>query len=197
MKKVSRAPFKVFSLFLLFSGCMQPYENLQVKRVERLSIGEEGSLVLRKAWPTHYGNYIQSLKFYVGEQRYQIVVSLKVAEQFLEATALHDIMGRLYTLRWTPEGVEWRSSDHVPDFMKPDYILQDFLLSFLTSQQLEEALKGVSFEEKNNFRTLKENGKVIWEIARTNCKAGICKKIHLNQKKRGYKIRILTQKESR
>ncbi len=136
-------------------------------------------LTLKQAWPfiykkSNHGSYLQKIKTSVQDQDFTITVHLSISPNKIEFIALNDIYGRVYDLVWTPDSITWKASEHLPESVRPESILTDFLLVHLPAEALRGCLETgttqITLSEEGpsqkTKRILKSGSKTLREIHR-------------------------------
>lgn len=130
--------------------------------LHEVSISPSATLDLAGIWPLEYnGNYLQKIKATAKGKKHSFSMHLNLDETTLEAVAYNDFVGRLYTLKWSENDVIWESSSYVPEIIKPENIIADFLLIHLPIEHLQNRLRSAIVSEE-----LTETGKT--RIIRNN-----------------------------
>ncbi len=148
-----------------------------------------------KVWPLNKGTYLQKITASVKGKKYSFTVHLTLENEMLEAIAINDIAGRLYSLKWTPNDMIWDKSARIPDFIKPENIIADFLFVHLPANQLQCALKGSQvFERPTQLgltRVIKIN-EVLRTITYETPSGNMWKHVIIENPVLGYQLNIQT-----
>jgi hypothetical protein len=139
---------RVFSLMLttlLLFGCQTMPQELPQRPVSLLNVDE--------IFPSHlHGTYLQKITTTANGQEHTFTVHLNLSQQKVDFVAFDDIYGRLYHLVWTPENKVWQACEHVPATMRPEHIMEDFLLVHMPVASLKSSLQGASVREQGGVR---------------------------------------------
>ncbi len=191
--------FRIVATSLMLSNC----SSLLPKVESELSLGKAASkfieltpgvqLQLTTIWPLKgQGTYLQRIKSSVGQQRHTIMVHITLEPTKLEFIAVNDIIGRLYSLKWTPDQIFWEASDYIPRTMVPENIIGDFLLVHLDIHQLKANIKGADVIEHGNERIIQTPCGIVRKITRLNCQEDVWQKARIQNPKIGYELDIET-----
>lgn len=92
-------------------------------------IGETSNLNLDPLWLLpQQGTYLQKVKATIQDQGYTFSLHVTIESKKIDLVAFNDLYGRLYQLTWEPNSLQWSASQHIPEALKPDNIIADFLL---------------------------------------------------------------------
>lgn len=176
----------LFLIGALMGGCASDMENMRDNHKAETSqnvisqdipLDKDIPLTLSQAWPVLYnhmeqGTYLQKINTKALNKDFTITVHLSINNHKIEFIALHDIYGRIYHLVWTPHDLTWEASDHLPDTVRPENIILDFLLvhlphkdlaDFLKKQNGKIQVKGTHAADKER-RLIKEGDNVLRDI---------------------------------
>jgi hypothetical protein len=101
-----------------------------------------------KIWPLKInGIYLQKVTATINGKQQSFSVHLTADERMIEIIAFSDMAGRLYKLKYTPQGVHWEGSSSIPSIIKPENIMTDFLMIHLSAKELQNSLPGSHVRE--------------------------------------------------
>lgn len=145
---------------LMLAGCSS--SPVAPDRLSEITVYQDVVLKTNHAWPLkNCGTFLQKVDATVQDQTQTFSVHLTASPQALEAVAFNDIAGRLYTLKWTPETIEWEGSAYIPPEMMPENIIADYLMAQLTDKDLITDLDGAVVQDKTTgsqkTRTIQNN----------------------------------------
>lgn len=167
-----------------------PLEKTSDKVIE---IAPGVQMQLATIWPLKgQGTYLQRIKSSVGQQHHTIMVHITLEPTKLEFIAVNDIIGRLYSLKWTPDQTLWEATDQIPKTMIPENIIGDFLLVHLDIDQLKANIKGATVIERGNERIIQTPHGIVRKITRLNRQGDLWQKARIQNPKIGYELDIET-----
>jgi hypothetical protein len=193
-----RTYFMAFLSSLTLVGCSTPPEKgLETERVQpeasRVPVGKTSYLSLTNVWPLKLkGTYLQKMKTTVQGEQHTFTLHLILDDQKLEAVAFNDMYGRLYQLTWTPQKTSWVASDAIPESMRPEYIIADFLMTHLSLEDLNASLDNAQAKEENNIRLIESDSKVLRRISYDKPSGDLWEKIVIENPEMGYELNIQT-----
>ncbi|AIK96374.1 DUF3261 domain-containing protein [Candidatus Odyssella acanthamoebae] len=191
--------FFLTSACLMLSNCSSLLPELRSElplqkptdKVIELAPGVQ--MQLANVWPLKgQGTYLQRIKSSIGQQQYTLTVHITLEPTKLEFVAFNDMMGRLYSLKWTPDQTLWEASDYIPDTMRPENIIGDFLLVHLEIDQLKANIKGADVIEHGNERIIQTPSGIVRKITRFNRQGDLWQKARIQNPKIGYNLDIET-----
>lgn len=162
-------------------------------------------LTLRQVGPIFFekfnaGTYLQKVTTKAQGQEFTLTVHLSIENQKIEFIALNDIYGRIYHLVWTPDQLIWEASEHLPETVRPEHIILDFLLIHLPNDDLKTLLaaqgnrvqqKAAPYPEKGT-RLITEGNTILRDIKRDNQQGIFWKMVTLHNPKYDYTLHIET-----
>lgn len=105
-------------------------------------------------WPLkNTGSFLQQFTVRANGKKRSFSLHVTIEPHKLEAIAYNDMVGRLYTLVWAPDNLLWEGSTHIPEMIKPENIVLDFLLTHLPANDLQRGLQGAFVYERNDNNT--------------------------------------------
>lgn len=167
-----------------------------VDATKKVPISKTSYLNLAKSWPLKIqGTYLQKVKATVRGEPYVFSVHLSLENRKLEAIAYNDVYGRLYHLTWTPQQISWIATEVVPEILRPENIIADFLLTHLPLEDLKTMLDAARVREEEcveNIRIIEKEGQILRRISRHNCIGDLWKKVTIQNPEIGYELDIET-----
>jgi hypothetical protein len=188
--------FLIVLLALILIGCAS--NTVETGEVEQtVPISKTSHLCLMKSWLIkNQGTYLQKIKATMAGKQHTFSVHLTLGQQKLEAIAFNDVYGRLYHLIWTPEKISWTASENISEFLRPEYIIADFLLTHLSLEYLKTALEGAEVREEEesarNVRMIENKGATLRKIYRSTSIGYLWEKITIQNPEVGYELDIET-----
>ncbi len=149
-------------------------------------------------WPLkNKGIYLQKITATVKGKQHSFSIHLTLDDYMLEAIAFNDMVGRLYSLKWTPQGVEWEGSAYIPKFIMPENIIADFLMVHLPAKQLEGILQGAQvFEQAEGSGKIRYvRGREVRTITYENPLGAMWGHVVIHNLVLGYKLDIQTVRQ--
>lgn len=143
-------------------------------------------------------SYLQQVKTTTRGEEHIFSVHITLSPNQIDFIAFHDILGQVYHLTWTPEKMSWEGSSHIPDFIQPQSIIEDFLLIHLPLSTLKEHLKAYTITEEgtsdSNERLISLNATKTTsrQIQRSGSLGYLWTKAQLIHHKLGYQLDITT-----
>ena len=183
-----------FSSLFFLSGCASwSREPQSTQKINRLYIEENVFLETAPLFPLPFqGVFLQNLTARFQGRSLSFSVHLTLSPQTFKAIAFNDIAGQIYDLNWTPTGLKWSASKHLPKHLKPENILSDFLLVSLPLDLLKKHLHGATVAEEKNTRFIRAGNRKIRKIKRTKPSGLFWKHVILKNPKQGYELTIQT-----
>lgn len=181
---------------LTLMGCAT--NTIEMVEAEKtVPISASSHLNLAKAWPLKaQGIYLQKLKATVRGEQHIFSVHLTIGDQKLEAIAFNDVYGRLYHLTWTPQKTTWVATEAIPEMLRPEHIIADFLLTHLPLEDLKASLDDahVREEEKSEekIRIIEKEGQVLRRMSCHKFLGYLWKKVIIQNPGIGYELEIET-----
>lgn len=183
---------------LTLAGCSTPQRKgleteLAQPDVSRVPVSKSSHLNLEHVWPLKLrGTYLQKMKTTVQGEQHIFSLHLILEDQKLEAVAFNDMYGRLYQLTWTPQKISWAASETIPESMRPEYIIADFLLTHLPLEDLRASLNNAQVREENNIRLIESNSKVLRRISYDKPLEDLWEKVIIQNPEFEYELDIQT-----
>ncbi len=181
-------------LSLTLAGCAN--NILEKQDLQTVQVCKTAYLNPDQSWLNASGIYLQRIKTTVQGKPFTFSVHLTLKKDKMEAIAFNDLVGRLYHLTWTPGNISWEASEYIPSILKPDYIIADFLLTYLPSDQLKAVLKGAQLHQEgnseDNVRNIISNGEICRKIYRHKSLGALWKKVTLLNQECKYELEIET-----
>ena len=187
-----RTYFVLIIMTLALHGCasFKRPSHLQ-KQITIVHISQSVYLDVSKAWPlTSQGKYLQKVSTTVKGKTHSFSVHITIENEKLEAIAFDDVLGRLYHLSWTPNELSWESSKNLPNQLKPEHIIADFLLTYLPKSYLTQLIEGAEIFESGDIRLVKNNQTVLRKIIRQQNIGGMWQKVIIDNPQIMYSLDI-------
>jgi hypothetical protein len=191
--------FLLVSVCLMLSTCssllpeLESELSLQKSTDKMIELAPHVQLQLTNIWPLKgKGTYLQRIKSLVGKQQYTLTVHITLEPTKLACVAFNDIVGRLYSLKWTPDQILWEASDYIPETMKPENIIGDFLLVHLEIDQLKANIKGANVIEQGTERVIQPPLGIVRKITRLNRQGDLWQRARIQNPKIDYELDIET-----
>ena len=176
---------------VLLTGCATPPQSSQHEDAQSLAITPTSRLKINDVWPLKLqGTYLQKIKAVVKGQEHTFSVHITLSPEKLEFVAFNDMIGRVYHLVWTPTKTTWESSEHIPDTMKPENIIVDFLLAHLPHEKL--ALDGAEATEEDGVRFIQQPNGLARKITRKGQMGDMWQTVTIENPLLGYTLMIET-----
>lgn len=187
----------MLGLLFCLSGCVTPVE--QPATLTTVPVSQTVSLTTNKAWPmVQTGTYLQQVTGTAGDEKHTFSILLTLDAETFDAIAYNDIAGRLYHLKWKPNGLAWEANPHIPKVIRPENILADYLLVHLPLKELNESLQGAEAKEQTigGFRTRTiSDGEVVRIIKYADPKDKIWGRVTIENPQYNYVLDIRTVKQ--
>jgi hypothetical protein len=184
------------SALSIFNLTKKSSESQYQMPLHQVSINPWVKLNTVKLWPLkNFGTYLQKVTASVKGKKHTFSIHLTLNAEMLEAVAFNDMAGRLYTLQWTPQSVCWEGSSYIPECIKPENIIADFLLVHLPVNQLQGVLQGaIVFEGPVGFKLTRviKNNQVLRSITYSNPIGKMWGQVTIENPEIGYKLDIQT-----
>lgn len=188
----------LFVSTLTLVGCGIPHEKgletaILQPAISRVPVSKTSHLSLDHVWPLKLrGTYLQKMKTTVQGEQHTFTLHLTLEDQKLEAVAFNEMYGRLYQLTWTPQKISWVASDAIPESMRPEYIIADFLLAHLPLEDIKNALDNAQAREENKTRLIESNGILVRRISYDKPLGDLWEKVVIQNSEMGYELDIQT-----
>jgi hypothetical protein len=177
---------------LLLSACTKTsphYENKAMISDNNIA------MKIKQFWPLKMqGNYLQKIDVLANAQHHDFFVHVSVNKDKLHAVAYNDMIGRLYSLTWTKQGIYWQPSNNIPAFVQPDNIILDFLLVHLPLATLNKNILDAKIVDHAAVRTVTNGNLIVRKITREEPIGSSWKKIIIHNPQVNYTLTITTVK---
>lgn len=151
-------------------------------------------------WPLqNIGTYLQKITVSSKSgKKHSFSAHITIEQGRLEVVAFADLAGRLYKMEWTPEDLTWEGSSFVPDMIKPEHIITDFLIVHLSPKHLESVLEGAQVYDRiegSSKSRIVSVGQPIRTVKYSNFTDDLWGYVAIENPKLGYKIEIQTVRQ--